>query len=122
MERTMIVGAPREEKRRFPRVQKMWFVHYTRAEVPGADWAGSVKNLSVVGVAFRTEEALEAQTPLRMMFNLPVPALRPVQGTVVWRQDVRPQQYEYGVAFEPLSPPEIEVLQRYVSRLLERRS
>ena len=115
--------APREEKRRFPRVQKIWFIHYTRAGAPGTHWAaGSVKDLSVVGVAFRTEEALEVQTPLRMMFNLPVPALRSVQGTIVWRQDVRPQQYEYGVAFEPLSPPEIEVLQRYLTKLLDRRS
>ncbi|MBI3321666.1 MAG: PilZ domain-containing protein [Candidatus Omnitrophica bacterium] len=89
-ERTVLIGALQQERRRFPRVQKTWFVHYARTEVPGTDWMGSVKDLSMGGARFRTEEVLKMSTPLRMTFNLPVPALRLVQGTIVWRHDVRP--------------------------------
>ena len=114
-------GVPHENERRFRRVQKMWFVHYTRAEAPDASRAmGSVKDLSVGGTCFRSEEVLEVNTRLTMMFNLPVPVLRSVHGTIVWRRELRPGQYEYGVAFEALSPDAAGVLQQYVTRLLGR--
>ena len=115
-----MVGASHEENRHFPRVKRNWFVHYARVGAPDADWGvGSVKDLSVTGASFRTEEILEMKTPLRMKFNLPIPALRMITGTVVRRHEVRPQQYEYGVIFEPLSPDEADVLQRYVTKLVE---
>ena len=110
--------ALQKERRRFPRVQRVWFVRYTSQKTPSEDWAmGQVKDLSVGGVCFWTTEDLEVKMKLKMRFSFPVLALRLIQGTVVWRREVRPHQYEYGVAFEPPSPDEAKVLQQYLTKL-----
>ena len=71
------------------------------------------------GTSFTTKEALELKTRLQMKFNLPIPALRLVYGTIVRRREVRPRQYECGIVFDPLNPEEAVVLKQHVMKLLE---
>jgi len=98
-------------------------VHYARSDVERPVWsAGTVKDLSLVGVCFRTEERLEPGTALHMKFNLPVPALQLVRGAVVRRWNVGSKQYEYGVEFEPLRPEAAAILDAYLKRICERAS
>ena len=111
-----------QDKRRFPRVGRNWFVHYKRQESVASEWnVGRVNDLSASGVCFSTNESLEVKAGLKMKFNLPIPLLQLVRGTVVWRRKGRTQQYEYGITFEGINPQDAGEIDQLVRNLLKKR-
>ena len=109
------------ERRRFPRVVRGLFLHYLRVGSDPPTWnMARVKDLSVVGVCFVSDELLEVHSQLELKLSLPTMELPPFRGTVVWQRGAGPHLLESGVAFGPLEPRAAAVLQQFVEGLLGR--
>ena len=109
------------ERRRFPRVVRGLFLHYLRVGSDPPTWnVARVKDISVVGVSFTGDDSLEVHSQLELKLSLPTMELSPFRGTVVWRREVGPRLFEYGVVFRPLEPGAAAALRQFVDGLLRR--
>ncbi|HEX9780494.1 MAG TPA: PilZ domain-containing protein [bacterium] len=109
------------ERRRAERLERSWHVFYRKPEHAHGVWSlARIRNLNATGVAFLTDELLDVKQRLELKFDLEHTPLHRVNGLIVWRAEMRPDEpprFEYGVAFTGLSQEDGDALAEFATKL-----
>ena len=116
--------ASAEERRRFPRLAHAFLARYLAPTGQGQTWRISpLKDLSRVGACLRCEHPYELGKSLPIQLILPN-TKEPLALTarIVWLKRVNPSLnlFEYGIAFDPITPAAQELIGQALEGFLRR--